>query len=176
MCGSRTTERSASLSVPPRISTGADAAGATAHKPLHILIGEVLASSTEWTLAQRSIERLQADRLAGRILMRAFFWCVAAAMVAVFAAQADELKATVRKAKVDVYAEPKLDAAKLDALQQDSGVSIAAQSGLWYEVKLPNGKSGFVRVNDVRMNYAGTEGRRRERQRADEWARRASAA
>jgi adenylate cyclase len=41
------------------ISTGADAARATVHKPLHILIGEVLASSTEWTLAQRSIERLQ---------------------------------------------------------------------------------------------------------------------
>jgi hypothetical protein len=90
--------------------------------------------------------------------MRAFSWCVAAAIVAVFVAQADELKATVRKAKVDVYAEPKLDAAKLDALKQDSAVSIAAQSGLWYEVKLPNGKSGFVRVNDVRMNYAGTEG------------------
>ena len=90
--------------------------------------------------------------------MRAFSWCVAAAMVAVFAAQADELKATVRKAKIDVYAEPKLDAAKLDALKQDSAVSIAAQSGLWYEVKLPNGKSGFIRVNDVRMNYAGTEG------------------
>jgi len=90
--------------------------------------------------------------------MRAFSWCVAAAIAAVFVAQADELKATVRKAKVDVYAEPKLDAAKLDALKQDSAVSIAAQSGLWYEVKLPNGKSGFIRVNDVRMNYAGTEG------------------
>jgi hypothetical protein len=42
-----------------------DAAGATAHKPLHILIGEVLASSTEWTLAQRSIERLQPTGLRG---------------------------------------------------------------------------------------------------------------
>ena len=41
------------------IATGADPAGAAAHKPLHVLIGEVLASSTEWTLAQRSIERLQ---------------------------------------------------------------------------------------------------------------------
>ena len=41
------------------IATDADAAGGPARKPLHILIGEVLASSTEWTLAQRSIERLQ---------------------------------------------------------------------------------------------------------------------
>ena len=89
--------------------------------------------------------------------MRAFSWFLAAATLVACAAQADELNATVRKAKVDVYAEPKLDAAKLEALKQDAAVSIAAQSGLWYEVKLPNGKSGFVRVNDVRMNYAGTE-------------------
>jgi hypothetical protein len=91
--------------------------------------------------------------------MRAIAWYVAAsAIVSCCVAQADDLKATVRKPKVDVYAEPKLEAAKLDALKQDAAVSIAAQSGLWYEVKLPNGKTGFVRVNDVRMNYAGTEG------------------
>jgi Zn-dependent protease with chaperone function len=82
---------------------------------------------------------------------------LAAALLATFAAQAEELSAVVRKAKVDVYAAPKLDAAKIEALKQDAAVSIAAQSGLWYEVKLPSGKSGFVRVNDVRMNYAGTE-------------------
>jgi Zn-dependent protease with chaperone function len=82
---------------------------------------------------------------------------LAAALLAAFAAQAEELSAVVRKAKVDVYAEPKLEATKIEALKQDAAVSIAAQSGLWYEVKLPNGKSGFVRVNDVRMNYAGTE-------------------
>ncbi len=41
------------------IAIATDAAGAPAHKPLHILIGEVLASSVEWPLAQRSIERLQ---------------------------------------------------------------------------------------------------------------------
>jgi hypothetical protein len=83
---------------------------------------------------------------------------LAAALLAVLSAQADDLSAVVRKAKADVYAEPRLDAAKLEALQQDAAVAIAAQSGLWYEVKLPNGKTGFVRVNDVRMNYASTEG------------------
>jgi hypothetical protein len=41
------------------IAVATDAAGATTYKPLHILIGEVLASSVEWPLAQRSIERLQ---------------------------------------------------------------------------------------------------------------------
>jgi beta-barrel assembly-enhancing protease len=90
--------------------------------------------------------------------MRTLILGLAAAILATAAAHADELKATVRKAKVDVYAEPKLDATKIEALKQDAAVSIAAQSGLWYEVKLPNGKSGFIRVNDVRMNYAGTEG------------------
>lgn len=83
---------------------------------------------------------------------------LAAALLAAFTTQAEEQSAVVRKAKADVYAEPKLDAAKLEALQQDAAVAIAAQSGLWYEVRLPNGKSGFVRVNDVRMNYASTEG------------------
>jgi hypothetical protein len=83
---------------------------------------------------------------------------LAAALLAAFTAQAEELSAVVRKAKVDVYAEPKLEASKIEALKQDAAVSIAAQAGLWYEVKLSNGKSGFIRVNDVRVNYAGTEG------------------
>ena len=82
---------------------------------------------------------------------------LAAALLAAIAAHAEELSAVVRKAKVDVYAEPKLEGAKLETLKQEAAVSIAAQSGLWYEVKLPNGKSGFIRVNDVRVNYAGTE-------------------
>lgn len=90
--------------------------------------------------------------------MRAFTACLAASLLAVFSAAADEPNAVVRKSKADVYSEPKLEAAKIDALKQDAAVTIAAQSGLWYEVKLPDGKTGFVRVNDVRMNYAKTEG------------------
>ena len=90
--------------------------------------------------------------------MRTLPATVAAALLVAIAAQAEDQGAVVRKAKVDVYAEPKLEAAKIESLKQDTAVSIAAQSGLWYEVKLPNGKSGFVRVNDVRVNYAGTEG------------------
>lgn len=89
--------------------------------------------------------------------MRPTFSYLAVTLWTAFAAQADELSAVVRKPTVDVYAEPKLEAMKIEALKQDAAVSIAAQSGLWYEVKLPNGKSGFVRINDVRMNYAGTE-------------------
>ena len=89
--------------------------------------------------------------------MRAIPLILAAAVLTAFAAQADDLSAVVRKAKVEVLAAPKLDAAVVEALKQNAAVSIAAQSGLWYEVKLPDGKTGFVRVNDVRMNYASVE-------------------
>lgn len=90
--------------------------------------------------------------------MRAFASCLMAALLSVSAAAAAELKAVVRKPSVDVYAEPKLEATKLDALKRDTAVVIAAQTGLWYELRLPDGRSGFVRVNDVRLEYAGTEG------------------
>jgi adenylate cyclase len=41
------------------LATDADPAGSAPHRPLHELIGQVLASSTEWPLAQRSIAGLQ---------------------------------------------------------------------------------------------------------------------
>src|SRR5262245_41920489 len=47
------------------ISTDADSVGARVPKPLHILIGEVLASSIDWPLARRSIERLEPASTAG---------------------------------------------------------------------------------------------------------------
>lgn len=47
------------------IATDADPVGKAALKQLHILIGEVLASSTEWPLAQRSIAGLQPAGPAG---------------------------------------------------------------------------------------------------------------
>jgi hypothetical protein len=48
------------------IATDADRPGGPVYKPLHILIGEVLASSVEWPLAQRSIERLQPGGAGGQ--------------------------------------------------------------------------------------------------------------
>jgi hypothetical protein len=47
------------------IATDADRPGGTVYKPLHILIGEVLASSVEWPLAQRNIDRLQPSAAGG---------------------------------------------------------------------------------------------------------------
>jgi len=89
--------------------------------------------------------------------MRVARFCLAAALIAASAAPAAQLSAVVRKPSVDVHAEPNFEATRIGALEQGAAVSIAAQSGLWYQVKLANGKSGFVRVNDVRVDSAATE-------------------
>ena len=36
-------------------------------------------------------------------------------------------------------------------LQRDTAVTISAQQGLWYQLQLAAGKTGYVRVNDVRV-------------------------
>ena len=82
---------------------------------------------------------------------------VMAAALAAMVAAAGELTATVRKQDVDAFAEPKLDSAKVAELKHDATVGITAQHGLWYELKLADGRTAFVRVNDVRVNYGGTE-------------------
>jgi Zn-dependent protease with chaperone function len=73
-------------------------------------------------------------------------------------ARAAEVSAVVQKPGVDVYAEPRLDAPKVTALLRGAMVTVSAQQGLWYRVQLPAGAAGFVRVNDVRVSYAGAEG------------------
>ena len=65
------------------------------------------------------------------------------------------LSGVVQKSSVDVYAEPRLDAAKVANLKRDTAVGIATQQGLWYQLQMP--AAGYVRVNDVRIDYAGTE-------------------
>ena len=89
--------------------------------------------------------------------MRFLSACLIAALFAASNAAAAELAATVRKSEVSVYAAPNLESAKLKKLKQDDSVAIVAQQGLWYELKLPDGTSGFVRVNDVRVNYGNVE-------------------
>ena len=89
--------------------------------------------------------------------MRFLSACLIATLFAAANAAAAELAATVRKSEVSVYAAPNLESAKLKKLKQDDSVAIVAQQGLWYELKLPDGSSGFVRVNDVRVNYGNVE-------------------
>ena len=52
---------------------------------------------------------------------------------------------------------PNFDAPKVATLQQNTAVKISAQQGLWYQLLMPAKATGFVRVNDVRLAYAGTE-------------------
>ena len=72
---------------------------------------------------------------------------------------AAELPAVVHKPTADVYAQPSFDAPKLATLPRDTAVKISAQQGLWYQLLLTAGAApGFVRINDVRVAYAGNEG------------------
>ncbi len=89
--------------------------------------------------------------------MRAHLACLMTVLLASLAADAAELGAVVRKTSIDVLAEPKLEATKIAAIKRDAAVVITAQDGLWYELRLPDGRRGFVRVNDVRVDYARAE-------------------
>jgi hypothetical protein len=71
---------------------------------------------------------------------------------------AAELPGIVQKPSVDVYAQPRVDAPKVTTLQRNTAVKITAQEGLWYQLQMPAGTPGYVRVNDVRMAYAGVQG------------------
>jgi hypothetical protein len=72
-------------------------------------------------------------------------------------AGAAELPAVVHKPAVDVLAQPAFDAPKLTTLKRDTAVMVSAQQGLWYQLRMPEDAPGYVRVNDVRLAYAGVE-------------------
>ncbi len=72
-------------------------------------------------------------------------------------ASAAELPAVVHKPAVDVRAQPAFDAPKIATLQRDTAVTVSAQQGLWYALRMPADATGYVRVNDVRLAYAGVE-------------------
>jgi hypothetical protein len=90
-------------------------------------------------------------------MMRSISIILSAAALVALSAQAEELPAVVHKPTADVYAEPRFDAPKVATLQRDTAVKIAAQQGLWYQLLMAAGAPGFVRVNDVRVTYAGAE-------------------
>jgi Zn-dependent protease with chaperone function len=70
---------------------------------------------------------------------------------------AAELAGIVQKPSIDVYAQAAFDAPRVATLKRDTAVRISAQQGLWYELQLPAGATGYVRVNEVRASHAGTE-------------------
>ena len=61
------------------------------------------------------------------------------------------------KPKVDLYAQPSLDAPKVATLSRNTTVHVSAQQGLWYQVVPPSGATGYVRVDDVRIESGGAE-------------------
>jgi hypothetical protein len=65
--------------------------------------------------------------------------------------------ALTRKPSVDVHGMPDFGSPAIVTLKRDAVVTVTGQQGLWLHVTLANGKSGFVRVNDVRMTYASKE-------------------
>ncbi|MDB6164645.1 MAG: hypothetical protein JWL98_2077 [Xanthomonadaceae bacterium] len=65
--------------------------------------------------------------------------------------------AVIRKPSVDVHSGPDFASPTVVTLKQNAPVQITGQQGLWFQVGMPSGKPGFVRVNDVRMAYAGKE-------------------
>ncbi len=89
--------------------------------------------------------------------MRSIPFILSAAALLASSLNATELPAVVHKPAADVYAEPRFDSPKVATLQRDTAVRISAQQGLWYQLLMSAGAPGFVRVNDVRVTYAGAE-------------------
>ena len=71
--------------------------------------------------------------------MRAPFLFLAA-LLAAAAASAADLTATVHKSEVNVYTAANLESPRLAKLKKSDTVGITEQQGLWYAVKLPDGK------------------------------------
>jgi hypothetical protein len=90
-------------------------------------------------MQQRSFHRL--------ILSAVLALCSAAAFAA-------GQTATVHKPTVDVHGAADLKSPTVATLKQGEQVTVAGQQGLWFQIGLPAGGNGFVRVNDVRMQYA----------------------
>ena len=79
------------------------------------------------------------------------------AAVLVSSVASAEISGVVIKPTVDVYAEPKFESPKVSTLKRDAAVTVTAQQGLWYALKLDPAATGYVRVNDVRINYGSVE-------------------
>ena len=71
-----------------------------------------------------------------------------------WAAMTGSLPAVVHKASVEVRLEPRTGAPTVATLGRDARVDISGQQGLWYRLELGDGRSGYVRVNEVRVARA----------------------
>ena len=65
--------------------------------------------------------------------------------------------AVVRKPSIDVRGTADMASPSIATLKRDTAITVTGQQGLWLRVTTADGKSGFVRVNDVRMAYASKQ-------------------
>ncbi len=65
--------------------------------------------------------------------------------------------AVIHKPSVEVHGGPDFASPTVATLKRDAAVTVTGQQGLWFRIALAGGKTGFVRVNDVRLSYAGKE-------------------
>ena len=84
--------------------------------------------------------------------------CLALLCAGALPASAAEMAATVHKSKVEVHQAPDFGSAEVAKLRRGDSVTVAGQQGLWFQVKLADGASGYVRVTDLRMDYAAQGG------------------
>ncbi|TWI04937.1 putative Zn-dependent protease [Luteimonas cucumeris] len=89
--------------------------------------------------------------------MRYVLMLFACCGITMAAGQATDIPAVVSKPRVDVHSGPDFDTPRLATLSRNDAVRIASQQGLWYQLTLDAGKPGYVRVNDVRVAYAGVD-------------------
>lgn len=77
---------------------------------------------------------------------------------AAMAAGVAGLPAVVHKASVAVHSAPDFDASIVTTLKRDAPVTVAGQDGLWYQLALDGGATGYVRVNEIRVAHSSAAG------------------
>lgn len=89
---------------------------------------------------------------------RRLTWVLAMAMAsgALLASDAGR-PASVSRPTAELRSGPDFKLPAIATLSKEASVTVTAQQGLWFKVATADGKSGYLRVNDVRMAYAAAE-------------------
>jgi hypothetical protein len=82
-------------------------------------------------------------------------FCAALFATPAIAAGPAAASAIVHKSSVQVHSAPDFGAPTVATLKRDAKVKVSGQQGLWFQVATADGATGYVRVNDVRVQYAG---------------------
>lgn len=93
----------------------------------------------------------------GRNGPSALLACLALLCMALPALAAD-MAATVHKRTAEVHQAADFGSPSVAELRRGDAVTVSGQQGLWFQVRLADGTSGYLRVTDVRMDYAAREG------------------